>query len=508
MPHVITQACCADASCVYACPVNCIQPAPGTPQFASAEMLHIDPYTCVDCGACVEACPVGAIVPERKLDADQRRFQKVNRDYFNATSRTGHAATGAAGRSILARPIPITPLAKGKVTLRVAVVGSGPAAIYAVEDLLKRPNVIVDVFERLALPYGLARYGIAPDHTDTRAVTSLFDDVLANPRVRLNTGIRIGEDLSVTDLANGYHAVIYAIGAAEPRKLDIPGGEKVSSATAFVGWCNGHPDYVGERYDLSSKSALIIGNGNVALDAARLLAASAQALRSSDLTNEARDALENSAICEVTVVARRGAAQGAFTLPELVELADSPDFDLRVDPAELVLDQATAESEAAGALPYAVQCKLALLREVATRKPRRTSRHIRLRFLRSPLTLDNDRVRLVRNEIQSFHDSVEIVETTEVESWRGSFVLSAIGHRACALTGLPFDEIRGVIPSSAGRVQGAQGAYVVGWAKRGPSGFIGTNKSCSQETVRSLIDDYNAGKLVASERDRDLTLQA
>lgn len=496
MTHVITQSCCGDASCVYACPVNCIQPAPGEPGFATAEMLHIDPYACVDCGACVGACPVGAIVPERKLTLEQQRFRQINHDYFDQTDRSGHVVTAAAGRSIVARPLPVTPIAISSSQLRVAIVGSGPAAMYAVEDLLKRPGITIDIYERLALPYGLARFGIAPDHTLTRHVTRLFDHIMSNSRVRLHTGVHVGTDVSTDDLANRYDAVVYAIGAPDTNALDVPGSEYASSATAFVGWCNGHPDYVDRDYDLSVERALIVGNGNVALDAARLLATGPGLLKCPYLASRARTALQNSTIRDITVIGRRGPAHAAFTLPELTELAEHPDFSLRVDPAEIELDQGTAEQEAKGQLPHNVQRKLNLLREVATRPGRGASRQIWLRFLRSPTALRGNQADLVRNKIHHSNGSIEADETTDVEIWHGGLVLSSVGHRVRAMPGLPFDHVRGIIPSSAGRVTGAPAAYVVGWAKRGPTGFIGTNKHCAQETVRSIIEDHNSGKLV------------
>ncbi|WP_081622441.1 FAD-dependent oxidoreductase [Jongsikchunia kroppenstedtii] len=503
MPHVVTQSCCSDASCVYACPVNCIHPTPDEPDFLTAEMLHIDPYACVDCGACVRACPVGAIVPDRKLNAKQSRFLEINHDFYDGTDRSGSTVTGASGRSILAKPIPLTPITKVDEDLRVAVIGSGPAAMYTAEDLIKRPGVQVTIFERLPDPYGLARRGVAPDHQTTRQVTELFDLVAANPRVKLLTGVEVGKDVTIDELQQQFHAVVYAVGASTDKKLDVPGAETVTSATEFVAWYNGHPDYADRTFDLSGERVVIVGNGNVALDVARILAVDPAKLTETDIAPYALQALRDSKIREIDIVARRGPAQAAFTVPEFVGLVDRPDITLAVDPAELVIDPETAALEASGDLPHATKFKLQMLREVAARGDAGASddRLIRLRFMRAPSAIGDGAITLVRNEFQTDADGrTRVVATDDVETVPESLVLTSVGYHGRPVSGLPFDDRRGVIPNAAGRVDGMAGVYVAGWIKRGPTGFIGTNKSDAQETVRLLLDDFNAGRLASPAR--------
>ncbi|QLY33220.1 FAD-dependent oxidoreductase [Nocardia huaxiensis] len=488
MPYVVTQSCCSDASCVYACPVNCIHPTPDEPDFRTAEMLYVDPQACVDCGACATACPVDAIVSSKKLTDEQKPFIEINADFYR------HERP----RPLLARPIPAAEVKPGREPLRVAIVGSGPSAMYAADELLTQPGVSVTVFDRLSTPYGLARFGVAPDHTKTRQVSKLFDVISAQPGFGSYLNVAVGEHVSHDELLAHHHAVIYAVGASADRKLGVAGEGLPGSvsATEFVAWYNGHPDQAGRYFDLSQQRAVIVGNGNVALDVARILTTDPELLAGTDIAPRALAALRRSKIEEVVILGRRGPAESAFTVPEFVGLLGS-DVDIVVD-GEI--------PEPSGELPQSVEQKLKLLRGLADR-PTGGRKRIVFRYLSAPTAITGvDRVtgvEVARNELVADADGVvRAVATGAVETLETGLVLTSVGYRGTALPGLPFDEQAGIIPNLDGRVLetagGAvvSGTYVTGWIKRGPTGFIGTNKSCAQQTVRQLVDDFNAGRLV------------
>ncbi|TQF65351.1 4Fe-4S ferredoxin [Rhodococcus spelaei] len=507
MPHVVTQSCCSDASCVYACPVNCIHPTPDEPDFLTAEMLHIDPAACVDCGACVSACPVDAIVPHTKLEQSQQVFLSINADFYKQERP----------RPTLAPVIAAAAVSRDREPLRVAIVGSGPAAMYAADELLTQPGVEVNVFDRLPVPHGLVRAGVAPDHQKTKQVARLYDTMAAQPGFEYYLGVEIGTHVTHDELLAHHHAVIYAVGASSDRKLEVPGADLpgMASATEFVAWYNGHPDHAHHDFDLSHERAVIVGNGNVALDVARILTANPDRLAGTDIARPALEALRRSRIEEVVLVARRGIAQSAFTVPEFAALLATADADVLVDAAETTLDAETARLAEEGALPHAVEQKLRLLgslRErttgfpVAPQAPLGARRRITLRYLQSPTRiLGEDAVtgiELVRNSLVVGSDGRVRVEPTEdLELLDAGLVLTSIGYRGVPIDGVPFDHEAGVLPNEDGRVlDGVGGAvlpgtYATGWIKRGPSGFIGTNKSCAQQTVRALVDDFNAGRL-------------
>jgi len=475
MPHVITQSCCSDASCVYACPVNCIHPTPDEPDFHTAEMLYIDPVECVDCGACVTACPVDAIKHDGSLEPTEKVFLELNADFY-AEPRP---------RPLLAPVVP--PLqVRAPGTVSVAIVGSGPAAMYAADEVLTIPAARVRMYERLPQTGGLARFGVAPDHRRTRAVSRQFDTICADPRLELVTGVDVGTDVTHQQLLADHDAVIYAVGASTDRPLDVPGADLpgVSSATRFVAWYNGHPDFADCTFDLSQPRAIVIGNGNVALDVARILTTDPDRLAATDIAPHALEALRQSRIEEVIVVGRRGLAQSAFTVPELVGLTSMPDVDVAVAEKDL--------ASLPGADPRA-----RILRDL----PRRPgNRRIVLEYLQSPTAIRGESaataVEFARNELVAAADgTAKIKPTGEVHTVTAGLVLTSIGYRGRPVTDLPFDDAHGTVPNEAGRVQGARATYVTGWIKRGPTGFIGTNKSCAQETVRSLVADYNAGLL-------------
>ncbi|WP_273733570.1 FAD-dependent oxidoreductase [Mycolicibacterium septicum] len=475
MPHVITQSCCSDASCVYACPVNCIHPTPDEPDFHTAQMLYVDPVECVDCGACVTACPVDAIKPHTKLTGAEDVFATLNADFY-ATPRP---------RPILAPVVPPLEVRTGG-DLSVAIVGSGPAAMYAAEEVLTIPGARVRIYERLTRPYGLARFGVAPDHRRTRGVTRQFDHIATDRRLEMRLGVEVGSHVTHDDLLNEHHAVIYAVGASTDRRLDIPGIELpgVTSATEFVAWYNDHPDHTGRSFDLSHRRAVVIGNGNVALDVARILTVDPDRLTATEIAPHALKALRDSAIEEVVVVGRRGIEQSAFTVPELVGLCSTPGVDVVVRDEDL------------RTLP-ASDPRSGILRSAARGMG---NRRIVLEYLLSPTAVlgraSATGVEFVHNELVAAPDGSTRVKSTGLQRViETGLVLTSIGYRGIPVPGLPFDEDTATVPNDGGRVPGVPGAFVTGWIKRGPTGFIGTNKSCAQETVRSLIADYNGGLL-------------
>ena len=393
-----------------------------------------------------------------------------------------------------------------KQPVRVAVVGSGPAGFYAAGHLLKESDVEVDMFERLPTPHGLVRSGVAPDHPKIKTVTRVYEKTAAHPRFRFFGNVELGRDVTAAELREHYHAVVYAVGAAADRPLGIPGEGLPGSwaATDFVGWYNGHPDYCDLQFDLSCERAVVVGNGNVALDVARMLTLEHSELALTDVADHALEVLRESSVREVVVVGRRGPAQAAFTNPELLELGEMAGVDVVVDPEELERALAVADGDVN---PTAVR-NVKILREYAQRPLTGQPRRIVLRFLLSPTELVADPgdgvagVRLVRNElIAGLDGSLRAAATEEQEIIDTRLVLRAVGYRGKPLPGVPFDERRGVILNEGGRVHegngvGARpGEYVVGWIKRGPSGVIGTNKKDAQETVDAILADLAAGAL-------------
>lgn len=334
MPHVITQSCCSDGSCVYACPVNCIHPSPDEPGFATAEMLYIDPAACVDCGACVSACPVGAIAPDTKLEPKQLPFIELNAAFY--PKRDGKLPPTSKLAPVLDAPR-VDARAGGPLT--VAIVGSGPAAMYAADELLTQKGVRVNVFERLPTPYGLVRAGVAPDHQSTKRVTKLFDKVTRLPGFMFYLNVEVGSDLTHADLLAHHHAVLYAVGAPNDRRIDIDGIglPGTGTATEIVAWINGHPEFTELPVDLSGERVVIIGNGNVALDVARILTTDPDVLARTDISDHALAALRDSKVTEVVIAARRGPADSAFTLPELIGLTSTCDVVLDAADHDLVL---------------------------------------------------------------------------------------------------------------------------------------------------------------------------
>src|ERR1700756_3050260 len=344
MPHVVTQSCCSDGSCVYACPVNCIHPSPDEPGFATAEMLYIDPVACVDCGACVSACPVGAIAPDARLTTEQLPFVALNAAFY--PDRPDGEKLPPTSKLAPVIPAPEVHGNHGG-PLTVAIVGSGPAAMYAADELLTQHGVRVNVFEKLPTPYGLVRAGVAPDHQTTKRVTALFDRIARRREFRFFLNVEVGTHLSHDDLLAHHHAVIYAVGAPNDRRLDIDGMGMpgTGTATELVAWINGHPDFTELPVDLSHERVVVVGNGNVALDVARVLAAAPAQLARTDISDHALQALRASRVREVVIAARRGPAHSAFTLPELIGLTTKADVVLDAADHQRVRDDLATVSD-------------------------------------------------------------------------------------------------------------------------------------------------------------------
>jgi ferredoxin--NADP+ reductase len=393
--------------------------------------------------------------------------------------------------------------------LRVAIVGSGPAAFYAAGALLasEEPSVEVDMIERLPTPWGLVRLGVAPDHPQLKTVSRAFEKISARPGFRFLGNVEVGRDVSHEELAALYDAIVYAVGSQSDRRLGIPGEDLPGSwaATELVAWYNGHPDFQHLAFDLSHERAVVIGNGNVALDVARMLALTAEELAPTDTTDAAIEAIVSSGIREIVVLGRRGPVQAAWTSTELGELGDLAGADVVVDPAELELDPGSAaELEDASNV---VQRNLEILRDFAARTPSGAPKVIRLRFRVSPVTiLGDDRVEaveIVHNLLEpDASGGVRAVPTETRETIPCGIVFRSVGYRGVALPDVPFDERSGTIPNDGGRVLGADaqpvaGVYCAGWIKRGPSGVIGTNKKDATETVELLLEDARAGRLPA-----------
>ena len=484
MPHVITQSCCSDGSCVYACPVNCIHPSPDEPEFASAEMLYIDPVACVDCGACVSACPVGAIAPDSRLTTEQLPFIELNASFYPDRP----ADKKLPPTSKLAPVIP-APEVHGKHSgpLTVAIVGSGPAAMYAADELLTQQGVRVNVFEKLPTPYGLVRAGVAPDHQTTKRVTKLFDRIARRREFRFFLNVEVGNQLSHDDVLAHHHAVIYAVGAPNDRRLDIDGMDLpgTGTATELVAWINGHPDFVDLPVDLSHERVIVVGNGNVALDVARVLTTDPDELAHTDISDHALTTLRESKVREVVIVARRWPQHSAFTLPELIGLTTT---------AEVVLaeaDRDAVQHDLATVTDTLTKQKLEILSTLGHAETPSSRPRIRLAYNLTP--------QRVLGEQRAGGVEFAVTGTDQAQTIAAGLVLTSIGYHGKAIKDLPFDDTAGVVPNNGGRVMRADepvhGAYVAGWIKRGPTGFIGTNKSCAAQTVQRLVDDYNAGQL-------------
>jgi ferredoxin--NADP+ reductase len=402
-------------------------------------------------------------------------------------------------------------------TRRAVVVGAGPSGFYTTDQLLDA-GFEVDLIDALPTPFGLVRAGVAPDHPKIKSVTRVYEKTAAKPGFRFYGGVELGSDITRADLLARYHAVVYAFGTADDNRLGIPGEDRPGSypATRFVAWYNGHPHAASEHFDLSARRAVVIGNGNVAIDVARMLVLEPRELAPTDTADHALSALAAAHIEEVVVIGRRGPAQAAFTTPELRELGELARADVHVEPAQAELDPHSEQwLESSG--DATAKRNVKLLREYAALAPAGKSHRISLRFLRSPVAVLGEGetgpvtgVRLARNRIEpDGRGGLRAVATGEVEELECGLVLRSIGYRGRPVDDVPFDAARGLIRNVGGRVcdeesRSHRGEYVVGWIKRGPSGVIGTNKKDATDTVAKIVEDAAAGALAEPvEHDRD-----
>ena len=383
------------------------------------------------------------------------------------------------------------------MALRVAVVGSGPAGFYAAGALLDADVPIeVDMIERLPTPWGLVRLGVAPDHPKLKSVSRAFERIAEKPGFRFFGNVEVGRDLSHADLLRLYDAVVYAFGAQTDKRLGIPGEDLPGSwsATEFVAWYNGHPDHQELPFDLNDERAVVIGNGNVALDVARMLALTPEELAPTDTTDPAIDAIGAAPLREIVIVGRRGPAQASWTTQELKEMGELAGSDVQVDAAEL---EGAAEDDTH------TRRNMEVLREFAVREPSGKPLVVRFLFFRSPVAIHGDAkveaVELVRNRLEEQDGRLVAVATDEHETLECGLVFRSVGYRGVGLPDVPFDERRGTILNEGGRVVGEAQTYCAGWIKRGPTGIIGTNKKDATETVALLLEDLEQGRIAHKE---------
>ncbi len=405
----------------------------------------------------------------------------------------------------------LTSLGAADNPLRVAIIGSGPSAFYAADYLLKQSALVVqlDMFDRLPTPYGLVRGGVAPDHPKIKTVTKVYERTAQNPNFRFYGHVEYGKNITHDDLTARYHQIIYAVGAQTDRKMDIPGEDLPGSfpATEFVGWYNGHPDYRDLAFDLSRQRVAVVGNGNVAMDVARILASTYDELARTDMADYALEALRHSQVTDIYLLGRRGPAQAAFTNPELKELGELQAAEVIVRPEDLELDPLSNQFVLSGADRNAERNVQTLLR-YSTQGDLGKPKRIHMRFLVSPTQLRGstsvEAVELIHNELYQADDgSLRPRPTETTETLPIDLIFRSIGYLGLPVSGVPFDERAGVIPNDHGRIrdpatnQTVTGEYAVGWIKRGPSGIIGTNKPDAQETADAMLADLATGKTLA-----------
>ena len=488
MAFAITQSCCSDASCVEVCPVDCIHPTPGEPDFGTTDILYVDPRSCIDCGACADACPASAVKPIELLRGGEVVFAQLNAAYYEERPERE-----VAKEQTHARVRPGVPTG-----LRVAIVGTGPAATYTARELLAATDAHVSFFDRLPVPGGLLRAGVAPDHPETKRVGETFAWTYEHPRARMFMNVEIGRHLTHAELLEHHDAVVYGVGAPQDRALGIEGEDLpgVHGGTEVVAWYNGDPDVPADAVVVKGKRAFVVGNGNVALDVARILLGDPARLATTEIADHALEALRAADVREVVLLGRRGPEHAAFTRPELLDLPD--DMQLLVeddDRTRAALDAAASDPE--------LGSNAALL----ARRERVTSD-----WSSEPAP--------GRRLVLAFHRQVARAEAGPDGSLGGIVVsgpagdvhvatqllVSATGRLGRAVPGVPFDDARGIVPNQDSRVvdpttgEPFPGTYVVGWAKRGATGGIGANRICAGETVDAILADAAAGRLSAPSR--------
>jgi NADPH-dependent glutamate synthase beta subunit-like oxidoreductase/formylmethanofuran dehydrogenase subunit B len=492
MTYVITESCSGakHTNCVDVCPVDAFR--------EGADMLYIDPDECIDCNACLTECPERAIYPESRVPAGMEAYVEINAVESKRHPVITERIDEYADR-VVAQPTPANELK------RFAVVGAGPSGFFAAEALLKQfPGARIDLIEKLPIPFGLVRYGVAPDHPEMKSVTGKFTSlIMKNPGLNFYGNVEIGKDIQRDDLLNSYDYVIYTTGGSASKIPAIPGVEipGVYGSSEFVGWYNGHPEHKMLDPRLDAETMVIIGVGNVALDIARIVCSPKTDLELTDIADHALGALAGSRIREVTIVARKGPAQAAFTPKELQELIDHKDIKLVVDAADLELDPAI---EASLDTPENSEAKenVALLRSILQRMSA-GDKTIRFVFHAKPEEIESDdtgvrALRTNQNKVTLDTQGLLKVETTgESRKFDAGIVVCATGYQGKALEGLQFDSSRGTITHRKGRAllengELADREYVAGWIKRGASGVIGTNKQCAVNTVKTLVADVNS----------------
>lgn len=413
------------------------------------------------------------------------------------------------------------PLGTAGRPLRVAIIGAGPAGFYAAEALLKQKELVssIDFINRFPTPYGLVREGVAPDHQSIKSVIRIYERIAGSANVRYFGNLTFGVDLKHSDLKRHYDQIIYAVGAQSDQRMGIPGEDLAGSmpATAFVGWYNGRPDYRDIDINLDCERVIVVGNGNVAMDVTRILATDPDELAKTDITDHALERLRESKVREIVMLGRRGPVQAAFTNPELKEFGELENVDVLVDPAELELDEQSAATLAEN---KAAQKNIDTLRSYVEREVKGAPRRIVMRFLVSPVEIigADGRVAAVKIEknrlVLDDRGTLRPRGTGTYETIEAGMIMRSVGYRGVPLVGVPFDDKTGTISNVGGRVMHpgsgeiVPGEYVVGWAKRGPSGVIGTNKPDAVATVTAMMEDLAELPGIAdADRDPALVLQ-
>ena len=398
--------------------------------------------------------------------------------------------------------------------LRIAIVGAGPAAFYAADHMTKQKDlpVEIDMFDRLPTPFGLVRGGVAPDHQSIKNVVRVYHKIASRTGFRFFGNVCFGSEVTVDDLRRHYHQIFYATGAQTDRSLGIPGEDLQGShsATEFVAWYNGHPDYRQLEFDLSVSSAAVVGVGNVAIDVARILCRTPEELAATDIADHALEPLRESRIREVHILGRRGPVQAAFTPPEAKELGALEGADAIVRPEEVALDPLSEEALASAG--RRVRRNVEIVQGFAASSPSGKPKRLCIRFLVSPVEIVGDEagrvsaLRIVRNELrQTEGGRLRPHPVDQFETIPAGLVFRSVGYRGVPLAGVPFDEARALIPNERGRVtdpatgQPVRGEYAGGWIKRGPSGVIGTNKADAVETANCMLEDARNGATLRPE---------
>lgn len=396
--------------------------------------------------------------------------------------------------------------------LRVAIIGAGPSGFYAADHLLKQKDVVVsvDMFDKLPTPFGLVRFGVAPDHAKIKGVTKIYDGIAANKRFRFFGNVEFGKHVKLADLTRHYHQILFTNGAQTDRRMGIPGEDLKGSytATEFVAWYNGHPEYRDLKFDLSQERAAVIGVGNVAIDVARILCSSIAELAKTDIADYALDALRQSKVKEVYLIGRRGPVQAAFTPPEVKEVGEMEDADAITLPEEMQLDE-FSRAEFETSTDALLKRKMDALLSYSGRQPSGKAHILYIRFLLSPTELEGDakgrvtKMKLVRNVlVKSDSGALSAKATDQFQELPVGLVFRSVGYRGVALPDVPFDEKGGKFPNDKGRIvdpatkQPIVGLYAAGWIKRGPSGVIGTNKPDSVETANMMLEDLKKGSIL------------